>query len=79
MDNTDTDLPGLNAALAEVRADLAELRADVKDLLDAWNTATGMEWLSTFATALAVLYAAVKGPSARDFRGLFCGETTWKN
>ena len=40
-----------------------------EQVLDAWNTATGMvrfvKWLSTFATALAVLYATVKGLSGR--------------
>ena len=62
--------------IALIRADLEarqdELKAvlkELKDLLDAWNTATGMvrfvKWLSTFATAIAVLYATVKGLSGR--------------
>lgn len=69
MVDMEKEVPSLKAELADVRAELIALRADVKDLLDAWNTATGMvrfvKWLSTFATALAVLYATVKGLSGR--------------
>lgn len=69
MDDSEQDQPSLKADTEQVRSELAELRADVKDLLEAWNTATGMvrfvKWLSTFATALAVLYATVKGLSGR--------------
>lgn len=69
MDDVNNAPPSMKADIEQLRADLADLRADVKDLLEAWNTATGMvrfvKWLSTFATALAVLYATVKGLSGR--------------
>lgn len=59
----------IRADLEAVQEELKAVRKELKDLLDAWNTATGMvrfvKWLSTFATALAVLYATVKGLSAR--------------
>ncbi len=52
-----------------MQEDLKAVRKELKDLLEAWNTATGMvrfvKWLSTFATALAVLYATIKGLSGR--------------
>ena len=71
--NPDRD-PAVEIAL--IRADLEAMQEDLKavckelkDLLEAWNTATGMvrfvKWLSTLATALAVLYATVKGLSGR--------------
>ncbi len=59
----------IRADLESMQEELKAVRKELKDLLDAWNTATGMvrfvKWLSTFATALAVLYATVKGLSAR--------------
>ena len=52
-----------------IRDSLKTVRKELNDLLEAWNTATGMvrfvKWLSTFATALAVLYATIKGLSGR--------------
>ncbi len=59
----------IRADLEAMQDDLKAVRKELKDLLDAWNTATGMvrfvKWLSTFATALAVLYACLKGLSGR--------------
>ena len=50
----------IRADLEAMQEDLKAVRKELKDLLEAWNTATGMvrfvKWLSTFATALAVLY-----------------------
>ena len=44
-------------------------RKELKDLLDAWNTATGVvrfvKWLSTLVAAIAVITAAFKGFSGR--------------
>ena len=45
------------------------MRKELKDLLDAWNTATGVvrfvKWLSTLVTAMAVIFAAIKGFEGR--------------
>ena len=45
------------------------LHPQLKDLLDAWNTATGVvrfvKWLSTLVAAIAVITAAFKGFSGR--------------
>jgi len=55
--------------MALIRADLEAVQEELKDLLDAWNTATGVvrfvKWLSTLVTALAVICAAIKGFSGR--------------
>ena len=58
----------IRADLEAMQEDLKAVRKELKDLLEAWNTATGMvrfvKWLSTFATALAVLAAAKKAAQA---------------
>ena len=55
--------------LAEVRADIQALRTDVQDLVSAWKTATGVvkfvKWLSTLMSAMAVIYATLKGLAGR--------------
>jgi uncharacterized protein YukE len=47
------------------RADLADLTGQIKGLVEAWQTAQGVvrfvKWLSGLLTALAVVYAALKG------------------
>ena len=52
-----------------VQAELKAVRKELKDLLDAWNTATGVvrfvKWLSTLVAAIAVITAAFKGFSGR--------------
>jgi hypothetical protein len=52
-----------------VQEELKAVRKELKDLLEAWNTATGMvrfvKWLSTLMAALAVVYATIKGLSGR--------------
>lgn len=59
----------IRADLEAVQAELKAVRKELKDLLDAWNTATGVvrfvKWLSTLVAALAVLTAALKGFSGR--------------
>lgn len=72
-DNPDRDsaveIALIRADLEAMQGELKAVRKELKDLLEAWNTATGMvrfvKWLSTFATAVAVLYATVKGLSGR--------------
>jgi hypothetical protein len=48
-----------------MQEDLKAVRKELKDLLDAWNTATGVvrfvKWLSTLVAAIAVITAAFKG------------------
>ncbi|MFM7028851.1 MAG: hypothetical protein ACKOXK_09300 [Chakrabartia sp.] len=59
----------IRADLEAVQEELKAVRKELKDLLDAWNTATGVvrfvKWLSTFVTALAVIFAAIKGFEGR--------------
>lgn len=59
----------IRADLEAMQEELKAVRKDLKDLLDAWNTATGMvrfvKWLSTLMAALAVVYATIKGLSGR--------------
>ena len=59
----------IRADLEAMQEELKAVRKDLKDLLDAWNTATGMDrfvkWLSTLMAALAVVYATIKGLSGR--------------
>jgi len=51
----------IRADLEGVQEELKAVRKELKDLLEAWNTATGMvrfvKWLSTLMAALAVVYA----------------------
>jgi len=59
----------IRADLEAMQSELKAVRQELKDLLDAWNTATGVvrfiKWLSTLVTALAVIFAAIKGFSGR--------------
>jgi hypothetical protein len=59
----------IRADLEGVQEELKAVRKELKDLLEAWNTATGMvrfvKWLSTLMAALAVVYATIKGLSGR--------------
>ena len=59
----------VRADLEAMQTELKAVRKDIKDLLDAWNTATGVvrfvKWLSTLVTALAVIFAAIKGFEGR--------------
>jgi hypothetical protein len=59
----------IRADLEAVQEELKAVRRELKDLLDAWNTATGVvrfvKWLSTLVAALAVIFAAIKGFSSR--------------
>lgn len=59
----------IRADLEAVQEELKAVRKELKDLLDAWNTATGVvrfvKWLSTLVTAGAILFAAFKGFSDR--------------
>lgn len=59
----------IRADLEAMQEELKAVRKDLKDLLDAWNTATGMvrfvKALSTLMAALAVVYATIKGLSGR--------------
>ena len=59
----------IRADLEAVQEELKAVRKELKDLLEAWNTATGVvrfvKWLSTLVTALAVIFAAIKGFSGR--------------
>ena len=52
-----------------MQEELKAVRKELKDLLDAWNTATGVvrfvKWLSTLVAAIAVITAAFKGFSGR--------------
>jgi len=59
----------IRADLEGVQEELKAVRKELKELLEAWNTATGMvrfvKWLSTLMAALAVVYATIKGLSGR--------------
>lgn len=59
----------IRADLEAVQEELKAVRKELKDLLDAWNTATGVvrfvKWLSTLLTAFAVIFAAIKGFEGR--------------
>jgi ribosomal protein S12 methylthiotransferase accessory factor YcaO len=59
----------IRADLEAMQAELKAVRKELKDLLEAWNTATGVvrfvKWLSTLVAALAVITAAIKGFSGR--------------
>jgi hypothetical protein len=59
----------IRADLEGVQEELKAVRKELKELLEAWNTATGMvrfvKWLSTLMAALAVIYATIKGLSGR--------------
>ena len=59
----------VGADLEAMQTELKAVRKDIKDLLDAWNTATGVvkfvKWLSTLMAAMAVIYATLKGLAGR--------------
>ncbi len=59
----------IRADLEAMQEELKAVRKELKELLEAWNTATGMvrfvKWLSTLMAALAVVYATIKGLSGR--------------
>ena len=59
----------VRADLEAMQTELKAVRKDIKDLLDAWNTATGVvkfvKWLSTLMAAMAVIYATIKGLAGR--------------
>ncbi|WP_417229709.1 hypothetical protein [Brevundimonas sp.] len=59
----------VRADLEAMQTELKAVRKDIKDLLDAWNTATGVvkfvKWLSTLMAAMAVIYATLKGLAGR--------------
>ena len=59
----------IRADLEAMQTELKAVRKDIKDLLDAWNTATGVvkfvKWLSTLMAAMAVIYATIKGLAGR--------------
>ena len=50
----------IRADLEAVQAELKAVRKELKDLLEAWNTATGVvrfvKWLSTLVAAIAVFF-----------------------
>ena len=71
MSNQDpaVEMALIRADLEAVQAELKAVREERKDLLEAWNTATGVvrfvKWLSTLVAAIAVITAAFKGFSGR--------------
>lgn len=71
MSNQDpiVEMALIRADLEAMQSELKAVRKELKDLLDAWNTATGVvrfvKWLSTLVTAGAIIFAAVKGFSER--------------
>lgn len=50
--------------MEDLRRDFDTLATEVRGLVDAWKTATGIvafvKWLAGFATAVGLLWAAVK-------------------
>lgn len=50
--------------MEEMKSDLKELKGEVKELLEAWNTATGLlhfiKWSAGMIAAVGVLVAATK-------------------
>jgi ribosomal protein S12 methylthiotransferase accessory factor YcaO len=71
MSNQDSavEMALIRADLEAVQSELKAVRKELKDLLEAWNTATGVvrfiKWLSTLVAAIAVITAAIKGFSSR--------------
>jgi hypothetical protein len=71
MSNQDpiVEMALIRADLESMQSELKAVRKELKDLLDAWNTATGVvrfvKWLSTLVTAGAIIFAAFKGFSER--------------
>ena len=71
MSNQDpiVEMALIRADLEAMQSELKAVRKELKDLLDAWNTATGVvrfvKWLSTLVTAAAIIFAAFKGFSER--------------
>lgn len=51
--------------IQEIQENIKGLRSEIKDLLDAWNTATGvlkfMRWLAGLVTAIGGSYAIYMG------------------
>ena len=54
----------LQKEMEDLRRDFDTLATEVRGLVDAWKTATGIvafvKWLAGFATAVGLLWAAVK-------------------
>ena len=71
MSNQDpaVEMALIRADLEAVQAELKAVHKELTDLLEAWNTATGVvrfvKWLSTLVAAIAVITAAFKGFSGR--------------
>ncbi len=71
MSNQDpiVEMALIRADLEAMQSELKAVRKELKDLLDAWNTATGVvrfvKWLSTLVTAGAIIFAAFRGFSER--------------
>lgn len=67
--NSPVEMALIRADLEAMQTELKAVRKDIKDLLDAWNTATGVvkfvKWLSTLMAAMAVIYATLKGLAGR--------------
>lgn len=63
--NEKTEIALLRQDMEEMKKDMKDLKAEVKELLEAWNTATGLlrviKWLAGLASAGAVIFAAYKG------------------
>lgn len=63
--NEKTEIALLRADMEEMKNDMKDLKAEVKELLEAWNTATGLlrviKWLAGTASAVAVGWAAFRG------------------
>lgn len=62
---SDVEIALLRKDMDEMKSDMKELKAEMKNLLEAWNTATGLvkfvKWVAGLATAIGVIYAAVRG------------------
>jgi hypothetical protein len=60
-----TELALLRQDMEEMKKDMKDLKGEVKELLEAWNTATGilkiMKWLAMFGAAIAAIVGVYKG------------------
>ena len=71
MSNQDpaVEMALIRADLEAVQSELKAVRKELKDLLEAWNTATGVvrfvKWLSTLVAAIAVITAVIRSFTGR--------------
>ena len=63
--SSDTELALLRQDVDEIKASLKDLKDQIRELVDAWNTASGLvrfiKWLSILIAAMGVIWAFLSG------------------